>query len=34
MQTLDSATNTTMGKSKELGIDLKEHISDLRNKEL
>ena len=26
---LDLATNTTMGKSKELSIDLKEHIIDL-----
>ena len=26
---LDSATNTTMGRSKELSIDLKEHIIDL-----
>lgn len=26
---LDSVTNTTMGKSKELSIDLKEYIIDL-----
>ena len=29
MLPLDSATNTTVGESKELSIDLKENIIDL-----